>query len=233
MNGFGQFVVAYMPYITIVLFLAGMAYRLLAWAKLPQPAMTLFPQPAGGGKKGVLQEVFFFPKLLRSDKLLWTLAWIFHAALALIVLGHLRVIIDFAFLWNALGMTPADVDSMSATAGGAAGFVISAALLGIILRRVFLKRVREISTGGDWIALLLIMAILVTGNAMRLGAHFDLAQTREWFIGLVTFSSVAVPQNTAFIWHLFLGQLLFLYIPYSKILHFGGIFFSQTALHRS
>jgi nitrate reductase gamma subunit len=77
------------------------------------------------------------------------------------------------------------------------------------------------------------VAILFTGNAMRFGAHFDLSQTRDWFIGLITFSSVAVPANTAFIWHLFLGQLLFIYIPYSKILHFGGVFFSQTALHRS
>ena len=68
---------------------------------------------------------------------------------------------------------------------------------------------------------------------MRFGAHFDLNQTRDWFLGLITFSSVSVPANNAFIWHLFLGQLLFIYIPYSKILHFGGVFFSQTALHRS
>ena len=233
MNGFDRFVIAYLPYLAIVLFLGGMALRVFVWAKLPQPSLTLFPQPGGGTKRGIVTEVFFFPKLFRSDKLLWTLAWVFHVTLALVALGHLRVIFDFAFLWNAMGMTPSDVVSMSATLGGAAGIVILAVVVAIMVRRFFLKRVREISTGGDWIALGLIAGILITGNLMRFGGHFDLNQTREWFMAIITFSAVAAPEGSAFVWHALLGQLLFVYIPYSKILHFGGIFFSQTALHRS
>jgi len=233
MTGFDRFVIAYLPYITLLIFLGAMIYRLRAWSRLSQPSMTLFPQPRGGSKKGIVAEIFLFPKLFLSDKYLWSLAWIFHLSLALIVLGHLRVIFDFAFLWRALGMTPADVDSMSATLGGVAGIVIFVAVVAILSRRVFLQRVREISTAGDWMALLLLAAILATGNAMRFGEHFDLNQTRVWFMGLITFSEVAAPANTAFIWHAFFGQLLIIYIPFSKILHFGGIFFSQTALHRS
>lgn len=233
MSGFDRFVIAYLPYFTIVLFLGGIIFRFVVWAKLPQPSLTLFPQPGGGSKTAIIAEVFFFPKLFRSDRFLWALAWIFHIMLALIVLGHLRVIIDFSFLWNALGMTPSDVDAMSATAGGAAGIVILVAVVAILLRRLFLTRVREISTGGDWIALLLIAAILVTGNIMRFGGHFDLSQTREWFLAIITFSTVTAPEGGAFVWHALLGQLLFIYIPFSKILHFGGVFFSQTALHRS
>jgi nitrate reductase gamma subunit len=233
MIGFETFVVVYLPYITILFFLAGMIYRLKAWSRLPQPSMTLFPRPAGGMKTGILAEICFFPKLFLSDKILWPLAWIFHLSLAMIALGHLRVLFDFSFIWNALGMTPADVDSMSATLGGIAGIVILVALIAIMLRRMVLQRVREISSGGDWIALLLIAAILATGNMMRFGEHFDLAQTRAWFLALITFSHVTVPAGAAFVWHIFLGQLLIIYIPYSKILHFGGVFFSQTALHRS
>ncbi len=233
MTAFERFVLHFLPYATIVLFLVGMIYRLRIWSRLPQPSMTLFPQPSGGDKKGILAEVFFFPKLFRSDRVLWSLAWIFHIALALIAIGHLRVIVDFSFLWEAIGMTPADVDSMSATLGGAAGIVILVVLLGTIARRMVLQRVREISTGGDWIALFLLLAILTTGNMMRFRDHFDLSQTRDWFLALITFSQATLPPGGAFIWHIFLGQLLFIYIPYSKILHFGGIFFSQTAIHRS
>ncbi len=233
MEAFGSLVGIYLPYITFVVFIFGMLYRIMAWSKLGQPSMTLFPQPAGGSKWGVLSETFFFPKLLKSDKLLWLLAWVFHVMLALIALGHLRVIIDFGFIWSAMGMTPADVDQMSATLGGAAGIIICVTTVGIILRRIMLQRVREISSGGDWFALFLILAILFTGNYMRFGAHFDLHQTREWFLGLITFSSITVPDNGMFLWHALFGQLLLIYIPFSKILHFGGIFFSHTALHRS
>lgn len=233
MTLFEKLVLIILPYASIVIFVAGMIYRLRIWSRLPQPSMTLFPQPSGGDKKGILAEVFFFPKLFGSDKLLWSMAWIFHICLAMIALGHLRVIFDFSFLWNALGMTPADVDSMSATLGGAAGIVVLAVFLGIMFRRMLLQRVREISSGSDWIALFLLLAILTTGNLMRFGPHFDLAQTRAWFMSLITFSEVTAPVGMAFLWHVMLGQLLFIYIPYSKILHFGGVFFSQTAIHRS
>jgi len=42
-----------------------------------------------------------------------------------------------------------------------------------------------------------------------------------------------IPQNGMFIFHLFLAQILIVFIPFSKILHFGGIFFTQALIRRS
>jgi nitrate reductase gamma subunit len=39
------FVGAVLPYITILIFIGGMAYRIYVWQKLPAPKMTLTPAP--------------------------------------------------------------------------------------------------------------------------------------------------------------------------------------------
>ena len=207
-----------------------MAYRFWAWKKLPQPFMTLFPSPRNGLWAEVLKETLFFPSLFQGDRVLWTFAWVFHAMLALIVVGHVRVFTDFPALWAALGI---NADTMSAVAGGAAGIAILLAVLLLLLRRLAIRRTREISTAGDHFALLLILAILLTGNAMRFLGHFDLNQTREYFAALVTLRAPSPPASAWFLAHFLLAQVLVLYIPFSKILHFGGVFFTQAALRRS
>jgi nitrate reductase gamma subunit len=233
MNSFSFFVGGVLPYITVLAFVGGMAYRLRAWFKAPQPAkMTLFPAPEGSLARGVLAEVFFFPSLFRGDRLLWSFSWTFHATLALVFLGHLRVVtglIDGALL--GLGVSQAGVQWMSATVGGAAGVVMLATGLLLLIRRLTTLRVREISSFSDFFALLLLLAIVVTGDAMRFGAHFDLEQTRVWAASLLTLSP-AVPSHPTFLLHALLAQLLLIYIPFSKILHFGGVFFTQALVQR-
>jgi nitrate reductase gamma subunit len=223
-----------LPYITLAIFVVGMGYRFYVWAKTPSPGkITLFPAPGPGAATswGVVKESFLFPSLFRGDKLLWTAAWIFHVTLAFIIIGHIRVFTDFPALWRALGI---DADRMSAAMGGAAGLVIMTTVIVLLVRRVGLKRVREISNFADYFALLLVLAVIATGNLMRFGEHFDLAQTRALFRQVFTFSfaDIQAPQSTFFLWHFVLVQLLIICIPFSKLLHFGGIFFTQTIIRR-
>jgi nitrate reductase gamma subunit len=105
-------------------------------------------------------------------------AWVFHAMLVLILIGHVRVAMDFPRLWAALGI---NADSMSAWIGGAAGIVIMLTVIFLLLRRMTLERVREITQGGDWFALVLVLLIILSGNAMRFLEHFDLKLTRAYF----------------------------------------------------
>jgi nitrate reductase gamma subunit len=229
-SAFAFFVGVVLPPVAVLAFLLAMLYRIWAWKKLPQPFMTLFPAPKGGLWKEVLKETLLFPSLFEGDKALWLLAWVFHVMLAFIFVGHVRVFMDFPALWAALGI---NADTMSAVAGGAAGVAILAMALLLFLRRFTIRRVREITTPGDHFALLLILAILLTGNAMRFLGHFDLNLTRDYFAALVTFRDPSPPLNGWFLAHFLLAQVLILYIPFSKILHFGGVFFTQAALKRS
>lgn len=220
-----------LPPITLAVFAGGLIFRFREWWKLPAPKVTMYPAPEPGAETfvSVLKSTFFFPRLFKSDKGLWTGAWVFHAMLALILVGHVRVLTDFPWLWKALGL---NADVMSNTMGGLAGIVILLTLLFLLARRMSIPRVREITQGGDWLALALLLLIVLTGDAMRFFGHFDLNLSRAYFAALVTLQFQPAPANGWFLLHFLLGQCLFLYLPFSKMLHFGGVFFTQTALQR-
>ncbi len=233
MSAFAFVVGVVLPYVVVPVFIAGMAYRFRVWIKTPQPAkMTLFPA-ADTTFRGVLSETLFFPSLFRGDCILWSFAWLFHATLALVFIGHIRVftgLIDKTLL--SAGLSPEGVDAMSYYSGGAAGILLLATGLLLFFRRIGVARVREISSVPDFLAPLLLIAIIATGDLMRFAGHFDLSQTRIWAASLLAFSPV-VPDNGMFLLHLTLAQLLIVFIPFSKILHFGGIFFTQAIIKRS
>ena len=229
------FVGAILPYITIIIFTVGIIYHFYVWKKLPKPKMTLTPAPKPGIPRYVelMKETFFFRSLFKGDKNLWIFSWVFHAMLALIFIGHLRVIMWFPDrMLASMGMTEESINTMSQLSGGIAGLVILFMILVLLGRRLFTGRVREISLKGDYIALILIIIVLLTGDAMRFVAHVDLSLTREYFLSLVTFSSVSIPENSWFIAHYFFAQILIMYMPFSKLLHFGGIFFSEALIHK-
>jgi nitrate reductase gamma subunit len=180
--------------------------------------------------------VTLFKSLFRGDRLLWAFAWAFHVVLGLIFVGHLRVFANVDGVLVSAGMSEAGIQLMSGGVGGAAGVVVLVTALCLLFRRLVIQRVREITSYGDYFALLLIGAILITGNIMRFGPeHFDLTLTRDYFATLATFGSVsgaAALENEVFLVHLGLALLLMIYIPFSKILHFGGIFLTHQLVRK-
>lgn len=229
-----------LPYVALCVFLVGMFYRFYTWKALASPPMTLFPAPPTERDNTIntVKEVLFFKSLFSGDRVLWVIAWVFHAVLLLIFFGHFRVftgMIDSTLQF--LGMSPAGITAMSGGAGGAAGLLILLATILLVARRMTLPRVREITGPADYIALLLIAAIIITGNMMRFVAaqHFELAESREYFFNLASFGNVmeaAALQHDMFLLHMCLALLLILCMPFSKILHFGGIFFTHQLLRK-
>ncbi len=232
MNAFRFIVGAMLPYVVVPAFVAGMSYRFWTWIKSPQPAkMTLFPS-GGSTFREVLAEALLFPSLFRGDRVLWFFAWFFHATLALVLFGHIRVFTGaIDRMLEAVGMTPKGLDLMSGLVGGAAGILLLVIGLLLLLRRMTVPRVREITGIPDVLATLLVVVIIITGDLLRFSAPFDLEQTRVWAASLLAFSPV-IPKNEMFLFHLALSQVLIMFIPFSKILHFGGIFFTQILIKR-
>ncbi len=72
----------------------------------------------------------------------------------------------------------------------------------------------------------------MTGDGLRFLSHLDVIRMREYFGGLLRFSYSGFPENNWFLIHYFLSLVLIIYIPFSKILHLGGIFFTQAAIHK-
>jgi nitrate reductase gamma subunit len=223
-----------LPYLAVALFTLGVVYRLLVWRRVPQPAlMTLYPTQ-GSGWRSLVREALFFPSLFRGDRTLWIFAWSFHVALALAFVGHLRIATGAIDRGLALlGIGAGGMATISAVAGGFAGVVLLATLLLLLGRRVFVTRVREISAAPDFLALFLLVAVITTGDLMRFGGnHVDLAATRAWAASLLAFSpAVALPP--AVLLHLFCAELLLLYFSFSKLMHFGGFFFTFSLVKRT
>lgn len=230
-----------LPYVALVVFVGGMAYRLYVWNKLASPPMTLFPAPADNKANTIntIEEVVFFKSLFKGDRVLWVLAWVFHAVLLLIFIGHFRVftgLVDDTL--GALGMSEDAIRAMSGGAGGAAGVVILLATVLLLARRAALPRVRQITGLADYLILLLIAAIIITGDMMRFGVHVELTDTRDYFGTLLTFGSVmgetpkAALGHGVFLLHMCLALILILCLPFSKLLHFGGIFFTHQLIRK-
>lgn len=225
---------AILPYVTAAVFVGGVAYRLGVWRATPQPGkLTLFPT-TGWGFAAALKEALLFPRLFRGDRFLWLAAWSFHVALALAFLGHFRAVtglIDAALVGAGIG--PAGIDAISAVAGAAAGVILLATVVALLLRRLLLARVREISGGADFLALVLLLAVIASGNLLRFGGwQIDLAETRAWAVSLLAFAPV-VPSNPALLLHVLCAEVVLLYVATSKLLHFGGLLFSMPLLRRT
>jgi nitrate reductase gamma subunit len=218
-----------LPYITLAVLILGLIYRIRRWNKAAVANLAVYPAASSRGRlwRKVLGEVIFFSSFRKENKSLWSQTWIFHATLLLILLGHTRVITDWP-LRVLLGLSASTVDTLSSWAGGIAGLVAMVACILLLLRRSTMQRVREISTGEDYTVMVLLLLILVTGNAMRFFTHFDITIAQAYFASLFSFGSLQIPSDPLFLGHFLLVQVLLIYLPFGKLLHIPGVFYSRA-----
>ena len=105
---------------------------------------------------------------------------------------------------------------------------MAAGLAGLWVRRIFVARVRYISTPSDHLMLALLLAIALTGLLMKFVAHTNIVGVKSFFLGLLYFDWQPLPADAVLYAHLALVALLMLVFPYSKLLHAPGIFFSPS-----
>ncbi len=164
-----------------------------------------------------------------SAKALWLAGLAFHWSFLIVLIRHTRLFME---------PMPSFVHNIEILDGflqiGAPGLLISGVVLLVavtylFLRRVFIPEVRYISLAADYFPLFLIMAIAVTGILMRYFVKVDVVTLKAFTLGLFSFSASA-PEGVSVIFyiHLFLVSVLFAYIPFSKIMHFGGVLMSPT-----
>ena len=224
-----------LPYVTLLVFLVGMTWRIRRWSLGAPSATLLFPLPETkpGRCKRMVLELCLLRGAHSSDFGLWIGAWPLHVALALIAVGHVRAFVDFPRLWAAMGLTPADVDTLAGVSGGAVGLAVMAACLYLLARRALVRRVREITRFEDVFTLVLLLAVIASGNVMRFGSHVDLELVRNYFAALATLHPVPMPAVPGFATHFLLAQLLAVWAPWSKLVHIPGVVAAKMTLsHR-
>jgi len=95
-------VYAVLFYFAVAIFAVGLALRIRLYARTPAP-LKIPTTPAPVTQVGVVvrmaKEVVFFESLFKANKWTWLFGWIFHFALLLVLLRHLRYFTEPAGLW--------------------------------------------------------------------------------------------------------------------------------------
>jgi nitrate reductase gamma subunit len=208
-------------YFAAAVLIIGLALRIRLYAKTPAPLrIPTMPAPLTGA--GVIGRMFFevtlFRSLFKANKWTWIFGWLFHAALLLVLLRHLRYFTDPVWSWVAV------VQPL----GTYAAFVMIVGLAGLWARRFLVDRVRYISAPSDHLMLALLIAIGVTGLSMKYVAATDIVALKAFFLGLMYFDWQPIPTDTMLLLHLSLVASLMIIFPFSKLLHAPGVFFSPT-----
>ncbi|MFP3873454.1 MAG: respiratory nitrate reductase subunit gamma [Thiohalophilus sp.] len=208
-------------YAATLLLVVGLVHKITLYARTPAP-LKIPTTPAPVSRSGVVlrmvQEVVLFTSLFKATKWTWLFGWLFHLGLLLVLLRHLRYFQAEAWFW---------VDLIQPF-GKYASYAMVIGLLGLFARRIFVDRVRYISAPSDYLMLLLLIAIGVTGMLMTFVTHTDIVMVKGFFLGLLRFSIEPLPGDLLLLTHLTLVALLMIIFPISKLLHVPGVFFSPS-----
>lgn len=218
-------------YLSLAVCLAGTAWRGWVWLRAPVPLMIPLT-PAPGTKTGVAVrlagEALGFHSLFRADRGLWALAWIFHASLAGLLIGHVAGLLTPDVSARLLGLSAADYDRVAQVTGSLVGAVALVSLAGLFGRRVASIRLRYISSAADYFLLVLLFLIVGTGLAMRLSDRFDLASARAFVSSVIALQPDGQAVDLRFAVHVLLVCGLLVYAPFSKLGHMAGIFLNPA-----
>ena len=217
-------VYAILFYVATLTLVGGIAMRIWQYWSIPAP-LKIATTPAPTTKRGVwfrmFKEVALFESLFKSNKWIWVFGMMFHAALALVLLRHFRYFTDTtAFIWTWVNWIQ--------PFGVYAGFVMLAGLAGLFLRRIVVPRVRYISAPSDYLMLLLLFFIGLSGLTMKFVSHTDIVSVKMFFRGLMFFDWQPLPADIPLLVHLTLVATLMIIFPFSKLLHAPGVFFSPS-----
>lgn len=208
-------------YLATAVFVVGLALRIRLYARTPAP-LKIPTTPAPVTQSGVVlrmfREVAFFESLFKANKWTWLFGWVFHIAMLLIVLRHLRYFTQPVWFWV----------NWVQPFGMYAGFAMLAGLFALWGRRFLVERVRYISSPSDHLMLVLLIGIAASGLMMKFVTHTDIISLKAFILGLMYFNWQPLPADPVLLVHLGLVLILMFIFPFSKLLHAPGVFFSPS-----
>lgn len=208
-------------YIAVAVCFLGLAWKIADYARTPVPLsipVTPAPTTSTGVALRMVREVVCFESLFKANRWLWLFGWTFHMSLLLVLIRHLRHFLPAHPDWLYLS-EPIDRH---------AGLLMIASLAGLSARRWFIERIRHLSAPSDHLWLVLLLAIGLGGLAMRHLMLVDVADVRIFISGLLHFDIPPLPAHPVLFIHLLLASVLLILLPFSKLLHAPGAFFSPT-----
>ena len=200
----------------------GVALKIRSYARTPAPLKiptTPAPTTASGVVLRLTREVVFFESLFKASKWTWLFGWLFHAALLLVLLRHLRYFqqpVWAPIVW---------IQPFGTYAGFALvrrpGRPVGAALPGRP-RALHLDAVGPPAPGAA------AGHRPVRAWACASSRTPTSSRVKAFMLGLMRLDIQPLPADPLLLLHLSLVALLMLIFPISKLLHAPGLFFSPT-----
>ena len=138
-----SYLVIIFGFISPLVFILGIAYRIWKWKRLSMGfSWGLFPKPTNHTATSVLWKVFAWPTLFKADKFLWVIALCFHISILLLLVGHLGNFVDIIAFAERLGIHSQAAYQIGVVSGILAGI----AIILFIMRRVFVAKAQQLSS---------------------------------------------------------------------------------------
>ena len=208
-------------YVATLLLVVGTGMKIRRYAKAPAP-LKIPTMPAPRTVQGVyfrmFREVAVFESLFKSNKWIWLFGYLFHIGMLVVLLRHIRYFTFDVWWWVEI-VQPFGVY---------ASYLMIVGLIGLLVRRIVVERVRYISSPSDYLMLLLLIGIAGSGMLMKFVQHTDIIAVKGFFLGLMRFQINHLPSDPILLVHLGSVAFLMIIFPISKLLHGPGIFFSPT-----
>jgi len=169
-----------------------------------------------------LRDALGMPQVRKRDPVFWAFLVVFHLGLLGIVLGHVDILPEVSIVGEA---------SRDMVGSGVFGLMVTVPVFYFIGRR-FRSPVREISTPGDYLLLLLLLFTFLLGDLMSWGNSWTTqgfvmtkADFSRYFDGLLRFrfeDPRAYLHGTHYHFltlHLLLAEAVLMVLPFTKVMH--------------
>lgn len=231
-----------LPFITIIIFVLGVFYRLGRWvgAGIVHNITLSDPWLKTNGEVALKigTEAFLFRSFFKFDKALWAGALLMHFALLNVLGGH---VVGFGLLGEQFAYIPGITPEMSVQAsdflGTLFGIVLFVTLAYLLIRRYTITPLKQMNNSSDVLWLVYLLLIVGVGNIMRLfdQFHIEYHLVRDYVIALFTLQPVVnmeLLQSSFFLIHFLLVQILLIVFPFSKLMHLFGMFAERWIVNR-
>ncbi|MED0687540.1 respiratory nitrate reductase subunit gamma [Anoxybacillus ayderensis] len=200
-----QFLWGYFPYIVLTIFVGGHIYRY----QHDQFGWT------------TKSSEFLEKKSLRLGSIL------FHWGIIFVFIGHVMGILIPKSFYDAIGISEHTYHTLAIAFGLPAGIVSIVGLVIFIQRRLTVKRIRLTSSKADWLVLILLAIVMLTGFAstsLNVNANgFDYRTTiSPWFRTVLTFRADPTYMENVPIWfkiHIVSALCIFVVWPFTRLVH--------------
>lgn len=251
----GYDLLLYSTYFTIVAFIVGLFYVWLKWSSKPiHLRWEIYPVPHEPGRthyggsymeelgwpsrkprrsrieelKEMLKEMLFLKRVYTYNRPLWYITFLFHGGIYMILLWFALLLLN-GLLSIYVSEAIAEVlmiENFIIVIGHIGVFSTMIGVIGLLVKRIFDESIRNYSSKIDYFNLVFILVVLVTGvAALSIDSKFALAN--EYMKSIISFGRILPQELPPLVTiHLILLQSLWIYIPYSKMSHFLGKWFT-------